>query len=336
MDEYFAYVIVYMMAYRVLTGVDSCTMNHDPMNSSFSSQFSRKIAAFFALLALGAGLAPAVRGDEPPSKFHALFNLDFSDKYLTPRGMIVQDHGLTIQALLLGLVDLYHDASPEAFTNDVSLTVGFWNDYATSPLAVHTTPASRKSAWVEIDPILGITIGFAKKFKLDVTYTEFAMQVLDIGTSQHLETKLSYDDSAELGAYSLHPYISYWKELTNKATAAANFGIPSSYYFEAGIAPGKSFGSVKVEAPIRVLLPNHNFYGEKFASSSTVGLWEAGLKGTMAANFMPAGYGHWNAHLGVKYMKFVDKNLQQLSTSGGFGGRTKDTWQVYAGMMSFF
>lgn len=311
-------------------------MNFVPTQPFRCFLFLRTLAAMAVILMLMVEAAPALRGEEGSSKFHALFNLELSDKYLTPRGMIVQDRGLTIQALFLGLVDLYHDASPDAFVNDVGLVAGFWNDYATSPIAVHTTPGSRKTVWIEIDPILGLSISFAKKFKLEVTYTEFAMQILDIGTSQHLETKLSYDDSALLAAYSLHPYISYWKELTNKATAAANFGVPSSYYLEAGIAPSRSFGAVKVEAPIRVLLPDNEFYGEKFAPSSTVGLWEAGLKATTAATFMPAGYGHWSAHVGFRYMKFVDKNLQQLSTDGGFSGRTRDTWQIYAGMMSFF
>ncbi len=289
----------------------------------------------FAALSAAALLPASLRADDaPPSRLHALVNLEVSDKYLTPRGMIVQDKGVTVQALFLGFLNVY--SKPDALLSDVTLVGGFWNDYASESLPEHVGAGSTETNWVEIDPIFGVSLGLGKNFKLDVTYTAFAMQILDIGTSEHLETKLSYNDSGLLGAFALHPYVSFWKELDNKATAAANFGVPSSYYFEAGIAPSYSIGSVKFEAPIRVLLPADNFYGETFAKTSTVGLYEVGLKASAPLTFMPKGYGFWSGHIGVRYMKFVDKNLQQLATDGGFGNRTKDTTQIYSGVTVFF
>lgn len=311
-------------------------MKTEPLHLTTSRRFARTVALLSVTAAMLLAVLPTkLQADDAGSRVHALVNLEFSDKYLTPRGMIVQDHGLTMQTLFLAFVNVYNGA-PEDFINNVTLIPGFWNDFATSPIPSHLTAGSKSTDWVEYDPILGVSIGFAKKFKLDVTYTEFGMQILDIGTSQHLETKLSYDDSAALGAYALHPYVSYWKELSGKATAAANFGAPSSYYFEVGIAPSMMIDKVKLEAPIRFLLPNKNFYGENFASSSTLGLYELGLKATMPVTFMPAGYGHWSFHFGAKYMKFVDKNLQQLATSGGFGSPHKDTAQIFMGFSSFF
>lgn len=304
---------------------------------SFQHHLARSArASLFALAAASAALSPAAFAEEAaPSRLHALVGLTVSDKYLTPRGMIVQDGGVTIQSLFLAFLDVY-DGKPDGFINDVTLVGGFWNDYATDSIAEHVAPGSTETNFIEIDPIFGVSIAFAKNFKLDVTYTAFCMQILDIGTSEHLETKLSYNDTDLLGAFALHPYLLFWKELDNKATAAANFGVPSSYYFEVGIAPGTKIGDVKLEAPMRVLLPASDFYGETFAKSSTVGLWEVGLKASMPLKFMPKGYGFWDANLGVRYMKFVDKNLQQLSTDGGFGSRTKDTAQVYSGVTVFF
>jgi len=297
-----------------------------------------KTSRGLALLAAAAGLAallPHARADDADSRVHALLNFELADKYLTPRGMIVQDHGATMQVLFLAFVNVY-SGTPGDFINSVTLIPGVWNDYATSPVAEHLTAGSKGSDWIEIDPILGVEFGVAKNFKLDVTYTEFGMQILDIGTSQHLETKLGYDDSAALGAFALHPYVSFWRELEGKATAAANFGIPSSYYFEVGIDPGWSSDGVKYELPIRALLPSANFYGETFAPKSTVALYEVGLKVSGAAAFVPKGYGHWGWHLGYKYMSFVDDNLKQLSTGGGFATKTNGTGQVYAGLSSFF
>ena len=247
--------------------------------------------------------------------------------------MIVQDKELTFQPLVLAFVNVYKG---DGFINDVTLIPGVWNDFATKSIPTTLKPGSATTSWVEIDPIAGLEFGFAKRFKLDLTYTAFGMQILDIGLSQHLETKLSFDDSDYLKAFALHPYFSWWQELTGKATAAANFGIGSSYYFDLGVDPSYSIGKVKLDAPIRVLLPNKNFYGEPFAKACTVGLYELGLKATVPMDFMPKGYGNWSFHVGFKHMEFVDKNLQHEAKDGGFGGITKQTSQVYAGFSTFF
>lgn len=303
-------------------------------HATVPSRHARSLA--LSALAAAAFAAPALHADEaPPSRLHALFNLEVSDKYLTPRGMIVQDEGVTIQPLFLGFLDAY-DGKPDAFLSDITLIAGFWSDYATDSIPEGLGAGSSETNFIEIDPILGVSFGLGKNFKLDVTYTAFCMQILDIGTSEHLEVKLGYNDTDLLGAFALHPYVSFWKELDNKATAAANFGVDSSYYFEVGVTPGVQLGKVKLEAPLRALLPDDEFYGETFGDSSTVALWEVGLKATVPMDFMPKGYGSWSAHLGVRYMNFVDDNLKQLATDGGFGSPTDDTAQVYSGVTVFF
>lgn len=287
----------------------------------------------------------------PPSRVHALVNLEFANEYVTPRGMIVRDKGLTIQPLFLAFVNVYRG---ESFINSVTLIPGVWNDIGTSKVSVHPPYGSYpKTRWTEIDPIGGISVGFAGHFTLDITYTAFAEQILDIGTSQHLETKLSFDDSAYLKAFALHPYVSYWQELEGKATDAdvpfAVFGPSassgahpapgSSHYFEVGVAPSYTFkdaGGLKLEAPLRVLLPDSRFYGEYYGKSSTVGLYEIGLKASIPITFPPKGYGNWSFHAGVKYMNFVDDNLYNLNLFNAPGKPTRDTFQVYCGLSAFF
>jgi hypothetical protein len=289
----------------------------------------RTVSLFVVAVSLVLAM-PTSRADN--SKVHALAGFEFSDKYLTPRGMIVQNQGLTFQLLTLALVNLHKS---DGFLSDVTFVGGFWNDYATSPLPKHLKSPGATN-WIEIDPIAGLSFSFAKNFKLDVTYTAFAMQILDIGTSQHLETKLSFNDTDYLGSWALHPYLLYWKELDGKSTAAANFGFTESYYFEIGVAPAYTAGKWKLEAPLRVLLPDSDFYGNHFAEPSTVGLYEIGVKASTSAGFMPVGYGNWSMHVGVRYMNFTDDNLKHLANGGGFGAPTDDVWQIYAGLNSFF
>ncbi len=307
------------------------------MNTASKKTVSNRLtfrmpALLCAAAALALGALPNLRADG--SKVHALVNFEVSDEYLTPRGMLVQNKGLTYQQLLLGFVDLYQGGSGELI-DDVTFVPGVWADFTSRPIAIHVK-GKGAADWVETDPIAGLSIKFAKVMKLDVTYTAFDMHILDIGTSQHLETKLSLDDSSYLGSFALNPYISYWKELDGKATAAANFNVPSSGYTDIGIDPGCKEGAWKFDAPLRMLLPEKNFYGTHFAKKSTVGLYEIGAKGTVSLDFMPKGYGFWSFHIGIKYMKFVDKNLQHLALGGGFGSPISGNTQVYAGFSTFF
>jgi hypothetical protein len=317
-----------------------------------SKQFLGTMAA--AILPL---TAASVKADDaatptaapPPSRVHALVNFQFANEYVTPRGMIVRDQGLTIQPLLLGFVNLYKS---DSFINSITLIPGVWNDLGSHAIAVHAPYNSQPTTpWTEIDPIAGVEVGFAKNFTLDVTYTAFVEQILDIGTSQHLDTKLSFDDSSYLKGFGFHPYAEFWLELSGKGTDAdvpylvdplgknAGTGPGSSYYFEVGIDPTYTFnklGGLKLEAPIDMQLPNSRFYGEYYSSASTVSLFDAGLKATLPLNFMPQGYGHWSINAGFKYMYFVDDNLYHLNTFNAPGKPTRDTCQVFAGISIFF
>jgi len=293
---------------------------------------------------------------ETPEKaplFNVLFQLGIGDKYVTPRGMIVRQNGVTFQPLLLVFLNAYRG---EGFINSLTLIGGVWNDFGTSGVSEHAPFGSDpKTGWTETDPIAGIAIGFAKRFKLEITYTAFVEYILDIPTSHHLETRLSFDDTDYLGGFALHPYFSYWQELWQKSTDAqvpfavlgpsprsgAHPNPGSSFYFDIGIKPGytfKSLGDLKLEAPCRVLLADDRFYGEYYKSSSTisVGLFELGLKATLPLKFMPKGAGHWNVALGFRYMNFVNDNLEQLNTFNAPQKPVRDTSQVYGGFSVFF
>jgi hypothetical protein len=299
-------------------------------------------------------LAKSVVEPETPlqgAKVNLLLNVEFSDKYVTPRGQIVRDEGLTIQPLLLAFLTLYEG---KGFIDSFKFVGGVWADYGTEGVSEHAPFGSDpKTHYTEIDPIFGVSMGFAKTATLSVTYTAFVEQILDIETSHHLEVKLSIDDSKWLGPFALNPYFLYWKELEGKSTAArvpyAVFG-PSpftgsdsppdeGYYFEIGINPSftiKPAGDLKIEFPCRVLLPSKDFYGEFYDDASTVGLYEVGVKASLPLNFMPKGYGHWSIHAGYKYMNFVDENLQGMNQFNAPGEPTEDVHQVYGGISVFF
>lgn len=335
------------------------TQSHSP-SRAFSSRYCAPLLALGAML-----LAPlAQAGDltkelhksvlEPPpepSKLNLLLNVEFADKYVTPRGQVVREDGLTVQPLLLAFINLYEG---KGFVDSFKLFGGIWCDFGSAGVAEEAPFGSDpKTRFTEVDPILGVSMGFAKTATLSVTYTAFVEQILSIETSHHLEVKLAVDDSKWLGPFALHPYALFWQELEGKSTAArvpfAVFG-PSpftgsvappdeGYYFEFGVNPGytfKALGDLKVELPCRILLPSEDFYGDWYDSNSTVGLYELGAKVSLPLNFMPKGYGHWSIHAGYKYMNFVDKNLRGMQQFNAPGEELDAVHQVYGGISVFF
>src|SRR6187402_425006 len=93
------------------------------------------------------------------SRINGLVVMEFSDHYITPRGLNVEDEGLIWQPLVLIFWDLYD--SETGFLTDISLTTGVWN-------SVHTEKSGADAGnWNEIDPILGLTFKFGKGWKFD-------------------------------------------------------------------------------------------------------------------------------------------------------------------------
>lgn len=290
-----------------------------------------------------------VKTPEKGPLFDVLLNVEFADKYVTPRGQIVRDRGLTIQPLALIFLNAYKG---EGFINSFTIVGGGWWDFGTSLVSKRAATAYPKTNWSEFDPIGGISVGFAKRFKLDVTYTAFVERYHDIETSHHLETKLSFDDSDFLKAFALHPYVSFWQELEGKSTAAdvgqAVFGPSaksgshpqpgSSFYFEIGIDPSYTFanlGDLKLEAPCRIQLADNRFYGNYFGGSSPLAIWELGMKASIPLKFIK-GPGHWSVHAGFKYMNFEDVSLEDMQVFNDPGKVVRDTWQAYGGISVFF
>jgi hypothetical protein len=301
------------------------------------------------------GVAPSVyvAAEEPQSRVHFLLQFEFSSGYTTPRGMIIRDTGVTFQPLLLAFLDLYQGEG-DSLINSVKAVGGVWNDFGTSGVSEHPPYGSDpKTHWTEIDPIAGISLGLAQHFTLDLTYTAFVEHILDIPDSQNLQVKLSFDDSKFLGALALHPYLLYFQELKNKSTDAtvpyevlgpspdsgANPHPGESYYLELGIAPSytfKSAGDLKIEAPLRLLLPASKFYGEYYGNSSAVGLYELGLKASASLASVPKNYGNWGGYAGFRYQYYNDVNLYNLNIFNAPGKPTRDDWVFFAGLSMFY
>jgi len=309
-------------------------------SNSKNRQLARKTTSTFVMGAMAAAALPlavaSAQADEavtppppPPSRVNALVDLTMASHYLTPRGMDVSRQGMVFQPLILAFFNAYKS---DDFINSATVVAGMWNCFGTSRLPSSDSNGTKKTGWYETDPIAGLSFGLAKNFKLDVTYTAFSMQIYNIPFSQHLETKLSFNDTDYLKEFALHPYVIYWQELSGKAVANTDPNPSTSFYFDVGVSPGftfKKFYDLKLEAPCRILMADSNFYGTGAGGTTFVSLYEFGAKASMPLKFMPQGYGHWSANIGFKRQGFDNPNLR--ATQGEAGATV-----VYGGISTFF
>jgi hypothetical protein len=257
------------------------------------------------LLAGEAESTPAIAPAPAPSKINALFQLDVSDHYITPRGLNVENDGIIFQPLMLFFANLY--SSDTGFVDSVSLTAGMWS-------SIHTEKSGPDPGhWNEFDPIAGFTIKFADIFKFDTTWTAFDSMVDAYPTSHHLELKLSLDDSKWLGAWALSPYVAFWQELENKATVVFNQATSDeSFYFTLGINPSIKFDMVKIEFPTFMNIVDDDFY-QQFSGAGGgdgIAVVSTGIKASVPLTFIPEGYGHWTWYAGVKYYHLSNDGLE--------------------------
>ena len=268
----------------------------------------------------------------PQPIVHFLLQLDFSDHYITPRGLNVEDDGLIFQPLLLSFWSLYSDKNQ--FLNDISLTAGVWSSF-------HTEESGADPGnWNEFDPILGLTFGLGEYVKFETNYTAFDSMTDSYPTSQHLELKIRFDDSKLMGGdFSINPYVAYWHELEDKATVAFNPATSEeSFYFTVGVIPTFKVGSVKLEFPTYINLVGNDFYQQFDGSPGGAGLAVFGteIKASVPLTFIPKEYGFWTAYAGVKYYHLENDGLLDGNQVLADSSREKDLIQFHGGLSIFY
>ena len=308
------------------------------------SRSLHKALALLALAACAATTTPAIAGT-PSSKepaavttpapepwVHALLQLDFSDHYITPRGLDVENKGLIFQPLFLVFWDLYSDKG--GFLEDVTLTTGVWSSF-------HTRKSGANPGhWNEFDPIGGLAFKFAKYWKLETNYTAFDSMVDSYPTSSHFEAKLSFDDSSLCPAgFSLNPYIAFWQELDHKATVTFNPATSNtSHYFTVGIDPTFKIGDVKVELPNYINIVGKDFY-QKFdgtGGGSGVAVFGSEIKFSVPLKFIPKDLGFWSLYAGVKYYHLSNDGLRDGNQVLTAYEHKNDLVQYHGGISIFF
>ena len=233
--------------------------------------------------------------------------VEFVSQYIN-RGVIRENQGVIAQPY----ADLYFNLyEGDGFINKVSLNLGVWS----SIHSAHTfaNPFGTTSAWYEFDYSVGLAVTFAKYFTLTPGYLEALSPNDAFNTSRNFTLRLDFDDSELLGAFALHPHVSYLRELDGKIGNGSRKGN----YFEVGIAPGATLGPVVVTLPITAGFGSNGFY----ASNQGFGYFSGGVNLAVPLTFIPEAYGSWTLNTGATYY-YLHRTLARANSIQANGHNT--------------
>jgi hypothetical protein len=324
----------------------------------------RQIASGFLAVALAgllvAGSGPASAADlklkappPPPPEpldIHGFVDVTITNDYITPRGLLVNNKGLTTQYLMGLVLDVYKDKT--GFINDISFTGGIWNDLWSlqhDPLV---------GPWTEFDWWLGTNVVFAKDWTFGVQYIEFIppSPLSFPGTERNVEFSLAYDDTSWGWLVPFHPYVKLFYAAQGPSTVVlGNRG--GTYDVELGVVPTydakKATGiPVTFTFPTWVTVGPTNYWNRNDGTTnacgplsaspcslSNAGVFSTGIQGKLALDaIVPKRLGSWYVKAGARYYHIINDALlaaQEFTGSAGppatFPNTHRDVGVVFAG-----
>src|ERR1700722_11781555 len=322
-----------------------------------------------ALLGLGASPSVATAADLMPLKvkapppavtldIHYFADVTFLNNYITPRGLLVTNTGLTTQILTGIAMDLYKDKA--GFINDISVNGGassdLWSEQDDPPV----------DSWNELDGWVGINVTFAQTGAFGAQYIEFIPPAADLATSfpaieHNMEFSLAYDDTGWGFPIPIHPYVKLFYELQGPSTVVLGKS-GQTYDVEIGIVPtydAKNASGMPLvfTAPTWITVGPSSYWNKNDGTTnkcgtlstapcalSNTGVFTTGLQGKLALDaVVPKRLGSWYVKAGGRYYHiFNDALLAAQEFTGAAGGAAgvigtfpnahRDVGVVYAGL----
>jgi hypothetical protein len=211
---------------------------------------------------------------------------------------LVQDKDTLIAQPYLNLYFKLYEG--EGFLNNITFNLPLWASVHDINKPNTGRPSTTRD-WYEFDIDPGFSFTLAKVWT--VTLSDYILTSPGdyFPTNQNFVLGLSYDDSALLGAFALHPHFNFWQEISSNSGLATH-GNTRGQYYEFGIAPSYTFekGStypVTLTLPATLGLGTNGYYGQGF------GYVSVGLTASVPLAFIPSCYGSWSSSLSGLYYR---------------------------------
>jgi hypothetical protein len=310
----------------------------------------RTVSALVVGAAMGLGGATAFAADLPVKKapppppaetldIHGFVDVSFKNAYITPRGLLVTNTGLTTQILGGLAADLYKDKA--GFVNLVSVYAYVWNDLWSKQ------NNSKVGSWNEFDWAVGATIKFAQNWKFGVEYVEFLSPPGNFSTERNVEFTLAYDDSSWGLPITINPYVKLFYAASGDSTVVTG-KAGNTYDVEIGIVPTLGLKKytglpITLSAPTWVTVGPSDYWnvggnvcGTTLCGTDNAGVFSTGLTAKLALDWMPARLGSWYAKAGFQYYHIINDNLLLAQTFVGtaptFAGAHEDIFVGFGGV----
>jgi hypothetical protein len=270
-----------------------------------------------------------------PLDVHGFAEVTFKNDYITPRGLLVTNTGLTTQYLAGLSLDLYKNKS--GLINDISVNGGMWNDLWSAQHDPHV------GSWNEFDWWVGTTVTFAQAWTFGITYIEFIPPAHDLITSfpsteHNIEFSLSYDDTSWGWPIPLHPYVKLFYEVQGPSTVVLG-KAGSTYDVELGLVPTLALAKYNgvplvITAPTWVTVGPSSYWNRNDGTTSAcgslssspcslsnAGVFSTGLTGKLSLDsIIPKRLGNWYLTAGGQYYHIINNALlaaQEFTGSAG-------------------
>ena len=270
------------------------------------NRYAGALLASAAGLGMSLGVTASFAADMPikapppvgePLDMHAFFDASFKNAYITPRGLLVTNTGLTTQILAGLSADVYK--SKTGFINVVSVYGYVWNDLWSEQKPL---PNKNVGSWNEFDWAVGMTVKFAQNWKFGVEYVEFLSPPGNFGIERNIEFTLAYDDSGWWGGgpFTLNPYVKLFYAVSSGSSTVVTGKAGGTYDVEIGIVPTLDMKRylgipLTLSAPTWITVGPSDYWnvggnvcGAALCSTDNVGVFSTGLTAKLALDWVLA------------------------------------------------
>ena len=256
-----------------------------------------------AIAAFGwAGAASAQ--DEKGWELHGFGDVSVKSDYVTPRGLVVVDDGVTVQ-VLNGLVF----ASPDGF----AFHAGTWVDLNPGYNKLENTTTVN-----EFDFFFGVSGQIAPKLTAGVEYSQFISGQPSVAfkDERNIEFSLKYADGDKDSKVTVNPYAKLFWAFDSKSSTVVLGKAGGTFDVELGAVPTYKFeGGGSISAPTWVTVGPKTYWGKRgdLIDDSNFGVFSTGLKGSVPLTFFKGGAGA-SVYAQVQYYHLINDNLEAART----------------------
>ena len=249
------------------------------------------------------GWAGAAHAEDGSWELHGFGDVSVKSDYVTPRGLVVVDDGVTVQ-VLDGLVL----KSP----GGVTFHAGTWTDL--NPSYNH---AENITAVNEFDFFVGVGAYITPKVEVGAEYSQFISGQPSVAfkNEHNIEFTVKYHDGGKDSPITINPYAKLFWAVDSKSSTVVLGKAGGTFDVELGAVPTIKAGPAKISMPTWITVGPKTYWGNTSdgISDSNFGVVSTGLKAETPLTFLKGGAGA-SVYAQVQYYHLINDNLTVART----------------------